>query len=146
MKEGNEKIIYFAPKNQVLLREIYFCKADSQNDKLFVRIYVPPQVYKRYMALSKECAEQRWYDKELKTQIRYGHRDMEIFTKYKGPRTAGAAGPLVLEYGDFFFFFFFTTNFCSNLTIFQFHHNFTTNVYHRFYHKLLPQTTIIIGV
>ena len=32
-----------------------------------------------------------------------------------------------------FLFLFFTTNFCSNPTIFQFHHNF--------YHKCLPQTT-----
>ena len=45
----------------------------------------------------------------------------------------GAAGPLVLEYGNCFLFFFVTTI-------------FTTHVYQRFYHKLLSQTTIIIGV
>ena len=48
--------------------------------------------------------------------------------------TAGAAGPLVLESsGCFYFilFYFFTTNFFSNPSIFQFHHNF--------YHKYLPQ-------
>ena len=48
------------------------------------------------------------------------------------------------------FFVFYHTNFCSNPTIFQFHHNIYHNIYHKFYHifyhKLLPQTTIIIGV
>ena len=55
-------------------------------------------------------------------------------------RTAGAAGPLVLESGSsmffcfvFFFFVFYHTNFCSNLTIFQFHH--------KFHHKCLPQVS-----
>ena len=67
--------------------------------------------------------------------------------------TAGAAGPLVLESsGCFYFilFYFFTTNFFPIHQFFNFTTIFTTNVYHRFYHtvyhKLLPLTTIIIGV
>ena len=66
---------------------------------------------------------------------------------YEITRTAGAAGPLVLESGGsvFFvfvfciFFVFYHTNFCSNPTIFHFTTFFTTNY-------VLPQTTIIIGV
>ena len=67
-------------------------------------------------------------------------------------RTVGAAGPLVLECGGsvFFFVFFvfvflyFTTPiFVPIRQFFNFTTIFTTNVYHRFYHKFLPQTTTI---
>ena len=69
-------------------------------------------------------------------------------------RTAGAAGPLVIESGSsvfFCFFLYFTTPiFVPIQHFFNFTTIFTTNVYHRsyhkFYHKLLPQTTVIIGV
>ena len=58
----------------------------------------------------------------------------------------GAAGPLVLEYGDFFL----PPTFVPIWQFFNFTTICTTNVYHRFYHKfyhkLLPQTTIIIRV
>ena len=50
-------------------------------------------------------------------------------------RTAGAAGPLVLESGGCFFFFFYHQFFFSNPTIFQFHHNF----YHKYLPQVLPQ-------
>ena len=62
---------------------------------------------------------------------------------YISTRTAGAAGPLVLESGNcfFFFFFFFTTNFCSNPTIFQFHHNFYHKCLPHILPQILPQTT-----
>ena len=36
------------------------------------------------MALSRECADRRRTNKDLKTQIRFGKRDIELFTKEKG--------------------------------------------------------------
>ena len=38
----------------------------------------------------------------------------------------------------YFFIFYYHTNFCSNLTIFQFYHTFNHTFYHKFYHKPLP--------
>ena len=67
-------------------------------------------------------------------------------------RNAGAAGPLVLESGGciFLFYFFYHQFFFPIKQFFNFTKIFTTNVYHifyhKFYHKLLPLTTIIIGV
>ena len=70
-KEGKEDLIYIDVGNHDMLREIHVCKAESENDDIFVRNFIPPQIYKRYMAVSRKCNEDRKSNKDLKTQIRY---------------------------------------------------------------------------
>ena len=40
-------------------------------------------MYKCYIAISRVCAEKISHDKDLKTQICFGSKDIEIFTKIK---------------------------------------------------------------
>ena len=49
-----------------------------------IRDYVPPQYHDRYMALVRRAKEKRSEDRTLKTQIRWGHKDAEIYTKHRG--------------------------------------------------------------
>ena len=80
----SEDIVYFAVENTDTIREIYYRKADSKNDEINLRNYIPPQFHARYMALNRECTEQRSKNQRLKTQIRFGKQDIELFTKEKG--------------------------------------------------------------
>ena len=83
-KESKDNVIYFAASNQEMLKEIHVRKAESRNDDLQIRNYIPPQMHARYMALSSVCADRRNTDKDLKTQIRFGYKDLEIYTKRRG--------------------------------------------------------------
>ena len=83
-KAAKEDLIYFALEDQQDIREIYFRKAASGNDDLCVRDYIPPQYHSRYMAISRKATESRASDKTLKTQMRWGDKDVEIHVKTKG--------------------------------------------------------------
>ena len=76
--------IYLALGNMDLLKEIYIRKAESHNDDIFLRNYIPPSFYEIYMAVSNICSERRTQDKTLKTQMRFGPKDIEILVKTKG--------------------------------------------------------------
>ena len=65
-------------------REVYVRKAESRNDNLIVRSYIPPNFHERFMALNRICAEKRKLEPNLKTQLRFGRKDVEVFTKLKG--------------------------------------------------------------
>ena len=69
-----------------MVKELHIRKAESMNDDITVINYIPPQIYNRYMRLNKICAERRYVDKNLKTQIRFGKQDLEILTKERGSR------------------------------------------------------------
>ena len=58
--------------------------ADCQNDEVKTREFIPPQFYARYTALAKYAAELRARKTNLKTQIRFMHEDIGLFTKVKG--------------------------------------------------------------
>ena len=58
--------------------------AECRNEKLVLRNFIPPQLYERYKALSLVCQEMRERNKEMKTQLRFGVKDVEIFTKERG--------------------------------------------------------------
>ena len=60
--------------------------ADSRNDTIIVRDYIPPQVHERFMALNKICSSRRMEDDNIKTQIRFGNNDLEVFLKTKGTK------------------------------------------------------------
>ena len=83
-QEGKDDYIYFAASGQEMLKEIFICKAESRNDDLLIRNYVPPQLYRRYMAINRVCKDKRAEHGDLKTQIRFGTKDIEIFTKWRG--------------------------------------------------------------
>ena len=83
-KEGKDNIIYFSAGCEPLLREIYRRKAESMNENITIRNYVPPQIYSRFKELNKICKDKRTMNTELKTQIRFGHKELEIYTKLKG--------------------------------------------------------------
>ena len=63
---------------------MYYRKAASQNQDLTIRDYIPPQYHARYMALSAQAAVARSENKNMKTQIRWGDHDVEMFVKTKG--------------------------------------------------------------
>ena len=54
------------------------------NNELTIRDYIPPMYYERYMAISRKATETRANDRLIKTQLRWGFRDIEIFTKSRG--------------------------------------------------------------
>ena len=83
-RAGKEDVIYFAVEDEDMIKDIYFRKADSRNDAIIVRNYIPPQLHSRFMSLNDICKEKRSKNPELKTQIRFGKRDLEIFTKMRG--------------------------------------------------------------
>ena len=83
--EGEILNVAFASNDDV--REIHIRKAESQNDEITVRNYIPPNFFERYKAINKICNERRQENKNLKTQIRFGKRDIEVFTKIRGETT-----------------------------------------------------------
>ena len=78
-----DDVIYVALGNKKHTREIFYRKAMSQNDDLIARDYIPPQLHERFTAIAKRAAELRGENKELKTQLRWGENDLEMFVKIK---------------------------------------------------------------
>ena len=63
--------------------EIHFRKAASRDDDIVMRDYIPPQLHARYMAIAGKASECRASDKKLKTQLRWGEKDIKILSKKK---------------------------------------------------------------
>ena len=83
-KAAKDDTYYFAVKNEDHIREIHVRRAASGNDDLTVRDYIPPSFHARYMAVARQATQKRTEDKSLKTQLRWGHKDIKIFVKIKG--------------------------------------------------------------
>ena len=81
---ANDDVIYVALGHEEQIREIYKRKAASENDNLILRDYIPLQFHARYMAIAGKAKETRMNDNRIKTQIRWGNNDIEIFTRMKG--------------------------------------------------------------
>ena len=79
-----DDIIYVAFQNIEDIREIYLRIAESGDPDIRTRDYIPPQVYDRYMAISKHCKDVRSENPSIKTQIRFGDTDLEVLTKVRG--------------------------------------------------------------
>ena len=92
-----DDVLNVAMEVQDHIRELHVRRAECQNDRLIVRNFIPPNFYGRYMALSKICAERRAQEPDLKTQLRFGRADIEVYTKYRGE----AAGYRVTKLEDF---------------------------------------------
>ena len=84
MPTRGDAIINIAFGNESDIRELYSRKAESRNDNLIIRNYVPPNFHERFMFLNKICAEKRMDNPQLKTQLRFGKKDVEVYTKLRG--------------------------------------------------------------
>ena len=80
---NGDNMIYMAMSNIEHVKEIHVRKAELRNDIIQVRNYIPPNFYSRYTFLNKICKDKRTEDTDIKTQLRFGPRDIEIFVKYK---------------------------------------------------------------
>ena len=81
---GVDNIIYIAMDDAEHIKNIHRRKAECKNDFINIINFVPPQIFKRYKSLNKICAERRKLDNTLRTQIRFGKSDLELWTKIKG--------------------------------------------------------------
>ena len=79
-----DNILYIALRNKRDIREVYARKADCRSDDTVIRNFIPPQVFDRFAQLNKICTTKRSLDKNLKTQVRFGDKDLEVWTKNKG--------------------------------------------------------------
>ena len=71
-------------KEKEYIKEINNRRAASSNNDLVTRDFIPSQYHYRYMVIKKRAAEMRAADSSLKTQLRWGDRDIKIFMKTKG--------------------------------------------------------------
>ena len=94
---NKDDIVYIATANEMDIKDIYSRKAECRSDDTTVKIFIPPQFYSRFTALNRICADKRSRDESLKTQIRFGERDLIILTKEKGSQE-----PYYTEYLDAF--------------------------------------------
>ena len=83
-RTNKDDIVYIATANEMDIKDIYSRKAECRSDDTTVKIFIPPQFYSRFSALNRICADKRSRDESLKTQIRFGERDLVILTKEKG--------------------------------------------------------------
>ena len=83
-KAANDEIIYCVFGRTEDVKEIHHKRAASQNDDLVTRDYIPPQMYARYQAVAHRAKIMRAADSNLKTQLRWGGKDLEVYTKTKG--------------------------------------------------------------
>ena len=87
MSTRGDDIMNVALATEEDTREIYMRKAETKNSDIVVRNYIPPNFYKRYMHISEVCAGRRDEDDNLKTQLRFGRKDVEVFIKTRGEET-----------------------------------------------------------
>ena len=78
-----DDILNVALTNEMDTKELFIRRAESRNDNLTVRCYIPPNFHDRFMSLNKICMEKRKQDPSLRTQLRFGSKDIEVWTKYK---------------------------------------------------------------
>ena len=76
-----ENILYVVMTDESHIHDIRGRMAMCRDPDLQLQDFIPPQYFKRYIALSKFAQELRLKDKDTKTQIRYGKCDVELWTK-----------------------------------------------------------------
>ena len=84
MAANGDDTLYVAFANIDSIREIHYRLAECRNSNIHVRNYIPPQYYERYMHLNAKCADYRKDNPEIKTQLRFGQKDIEILMKTRG--------------------------------------------------------------
>ena len=56
---------------------------DCGNNDIRLRDFIPPQIFERVKYLNGVCADMRMKNPILKTQIRLGAKDVEVFLERK---------------------------------------------------------------
>ena len=82
-----ENVLNIALYSEEQTKELHIRKAESQNDRITVRNYIPPNFYETFMFLNRICTQKRAENVDLKTQLRFGRSDIEIYTKTRGENT-----------------------------------------------------------
>ena len=82
-KKGDD-VLYIAVDKIETVIEIRKRIAERQNSEIFARNYIPPQYFARYCAMNNIAQDMRSENTEIKTQIRFGESDIEIWTKTRG--------------------------------------------------------------
>ena len=83
-KMDGEGILYFATEDKQDIVDLYIRKSECKRDKVSLRNFVPPQIFKRFTAINKLCKQKREENSQLKTQIRFGKSDLIVLTKLRG--------------------------------------------------------------
>ena len=81
---GNEGIMNVAFESQEQAKEIFIRKSEIMKDEIIIRQYIPPGYYDKFMYINNMCKEARTSDPDLKTQLRFGKRNIELYVKFKG--------------------------------------------------------------
>ena len=76
-----EDLIYVTFRDHDSIREIQKRAAELQNEEVMVRNFIPPQFWDRFSFLNKYCMNLRQLDKDIKYQIRFNDRDLEVLLK-----------------------------------------------------------------
>ena len=84
MSSKGDDTMYIAFDDPIHVRDIHIRLAECRDNRLWSRDFVPPQCYKRYMAIAKLAKEMRSEDSSTKTQMRFGSTDIELYTKKRG--------------------------------------------------------------
>ena len=84
ISKRGDNIINVAFANEEEVRGIFMKKAELRNDNITLRNYIPPSFHDRFMHLNAICTEKRKAEPGLKTQLRFGRRDIEVFVKTRG--------------------------------------------------------------
>ena len=84
MSKRGDNFLNVALVDQDDVRELYVRKSASRNDNIILRSYIPPNYFERFMCLTRICKDRRTEDPSLKTQLRFGSKDIELFIKTKG--------------------------------------------------------------
>ena len=82
-----DEFINIALASEDDIRELYVRQAEIRNNDIIIRSYIPPSFHARFMALNHVCAEKRKEEPGLKTQLRFSHKDIDIYTKVLGEDT-----------------------------------------------------------
>ena len=83
-RNAKDDIIYVALADEQEIKDIYSRKAECRSDSTVVKSFIPSQFWERFSALNRLCSQRRSQNSSLKTQIRFGTRDLIVLTKTKG--------------------------------------------------------------
>ena len=84
LSRKGDNVMYIAVDSHNTVAEIHRRIAERSNPQIFARLYIPPQYFDRFCAMSKLCKDIRGANPNIKTQIRFNSTDLEILTKVRG--------------------------------------------------------------
>ena len=67
-----------------MIRDMYARKADCKNYKVQFKPYIPPKFFEQFVAISRICAERREADPDLRMQMCFNTKDIEVLFKKRG--------------------------------------------------------------